>query len=123
MNEKNQILIAMLLNGKNQTEKMLQQKMLSFLVKELEDESTLDNDEFILLVEDVAGNRPLSVNYMRKLLEQTGAFVFHNGVWTYNKDFGLNGNRMVWEDFRTLFGMQKVSPLVTTDDAENGAFI
>ncbi len=123
MNERNQILIAMLLNGENQTEKMLQQRMLSSLVKELEDESTLDNDEFILLVEDVAGSRPLSVKYMRKLLDQTGAFGFHNGVCAYNKDFGLNGDRMEWEDFRTLFGMQKVSPIVATDDAEKDAIV
>ena len=113
----------MLLNGKNQAEKSLQQRMLSFLVKELEEESTLDNDDFILLVEDVAGNRPLSVNYMRKLLEQTGAFVCTNGVWAYNKDFGLNENKIEWEEFRKLFGIQKVIPMVTTDDAEKDAII
>lgn len=83
-----------------------------------------DEDEFSLLVEEAAGNRPVSVKHAKELIEKVGCFVFDGAVWRYNHAFNLENGKVTWEQFLGLF--QEEKNILKTEgniDAEKAAIV
>lgn len=118
------VLLAVLLNGKNEFEVGLQYRLILQMIKNLSSSQDLDEDEFLLMVEDVAGNQPVSVNYARKLLLQSGCFLFDGENWKYNDELQLEGKKISWDQFTELFREEKVSQRhVSQTDGKKAAII
>lgn len=88
--------------------KLLYQLILQMITCITEGEEA-DADEFSLLVEEAAGNRPVSVNHAKELVEKAGCFVFDGKVWRYNDTFKLKNDKVAWEQFLGLFLEEKDS--------------
>lgn len=102
---------ALFLNGADEVDVKFQYKLLVLMLKNIQPGENFDEDEFALLVEAVAGNRPVSVNYAKKLLLQTGCFVFEDGNWGFHKGLEINGRQITQEDLIDFFGEKKVSTI------------
>ena len=84
--ENNIIAYALFLNGSNKFEVELQFSLISRMANNLLKNEEFDADEFGLLVEDIAGNQPISVNFAKKLLLQTKCFKFDGSDWKFNDE-------------------------------------
>ena len=62
---------AILLNGDSPRDIRLQYGMIERMIGRFESDGTLDNDEFSLIVEEVANNQPVSVKHGRKIILQS----------------------------------------------------
>lgn len=100
---KDVILRSLLLNANNEDDMEIQYKLITAMSALLNKGTEVDMDEFELLVEDTLGNRAVSVRKMKKLLEQTGAFLIVDGLWRYNSDFSFHKQTVEWEQFNKLF--------------------
>jgi len=100
---------ALFLNGTEESEIKFQYKLLLRMLENLQSDQDFEEDEFALLVEAVAGNRPVSVNYAKKLLLQTNCFVFDGGNWRFHKGLEMNGRQITQEELLSFFGKKKAS--------------
>lgn len=99
---------ALFLNGSNETEIQLQYKLLLWMLQNLQSGREIDEDEFALAVEAVAGSRPVSVKYAEKLLLQTGCFLLDGGNWTIPSELELCGRPVTQENLIDFFREKKV---------------
>lgn len=115
---------AMLLNGNDPREIKLQYGLMKQMVDRIENDSELDEDEFSLIVEEAANNQPVSVNYARKLILQSKAFLLYGDSWKYNEDLDLGSGKVQWEQFAAIFQKEKaVSDSNARMDIEKEAII
>lgn len=118
------VLCATVLNGSNEYEIELQYQIILQMIKNMSSSQELDEDEFFLMVEDVAGNQPVSVNYARKLLLQTKCFLFDGEKWKYNDELYLGKEQIPWEQFVGLFKGEKVAQShISQTDEKKAAII
>ena len=99
--------LAMLLNGTNPWDLKLQYGIMEQMVKRVKNNSELDEDEFTLIVEEVANNQPVSVNHAKNLIMQSNSFLLERGSWKYNNDIDLGYGKVQWEQFVALFQKEK----------------
>lgn len=97
------ILRSLMLNADNVVDLELQYKLIIAMITLINKGTEVDMDEFELLVEDMVGNRAVSVRKAKKLLEQTGAFVVVDGLWKYNDGFVFHKQAVDWNQFTKLF--------------------
>ena len=117
-------IFALLLNGENQAEIELQYALICRLIDNPMLNRDLDEDEFALLVEDIAGDRPISVNHAWKLLLKTNCFRFENGGWYYNTEFDAGDGKIPQEQLIALFkDKEKPSPLQSQADEKKAAIL
>lgn len=115
---------ALLLNGTKITEIRLQYRLITKLIQWLQKYGEIDEDEFILIVEDAAANQLVSVKYAASLLQKSGCFVPEGEYWKYNDALDLGKGNVTWEQFVSLFQEEKsVSKDYGQADAEKDAVI
>lgn len=100
---------ALVLNGKDKFEVELQYKLLLQMLENPLLDQDFDENEFELLVEEIAGNQPISINYAKKLLIQTNCFMFDGIRWKYNEELCIGETEVTQEDLIQLFKKKKVS--------------
>lgn len=103
------VLLALLLNADNGSDIEMQYLLLTGMICLMEQNIEVDNDEFELLVEHGLAGKLISVRKARRLLEQTGAFSFWDGRWTFNEGLTLYNETFDWTRFTALFTSKNVS--------------
>lgn len=105
--ENNIIAYALFLNGSNKFEVELQFSLISRMANNLLKNEEFDADEFALLVEDIAGNQPISVNFAKKLLLQTKCFIFDGTDWKFNDELYIEKWKVAPEQLADIFNRKK----------------
>lgn len=96
-----------LLGKENKADIKFLYRLILLMINCISDSDEPDDDEFSLFVEEAAGNRPVSVNYAKGLIEESGCFVREDGVWKYNRKLDLGFGKVSWEQFLELFYEEK----------------
>lgn len=112
---KDVILRSLLLNAGNATDMETQYKLITGMIALFNKGTEVDTDEFELFVEDIVGNRAVSVPKAKKLLEQTGAFLIADGLWKYNDAFVFYKQAVGWDQFTELFITKNTANLVLAE--------
>lgn len=113
-----------LLNTNDKADIKLLYRLILQMIHCISEEGELDEDEFALLVEEAAGDRPVSVNYAKELVQGSGSFVYENETWKYNPDVDLGYGKISWEQFLAMFRKEKRSLLNNGQmDQEKSAII
>lgn len=122
--EESIIVHALCLNGTDEFEMKLQYRLLLWMLKNVKSDQELDQDEFALGVETVAGNRPVSVSHARELLLRTNCFVIEEGSWKFQKELRVDGRQITQEKLLDFFGEKKVSQVRDLQmDAKKSAIV
>lgn len=122
--EESIIIHALCLNGADELEIRLQYRLLLWMLKNVKPDHWLDQDEFVLGVETVAGNRPVAVSYAKELLLRTNCFVFESGNWKFQQEFMVGGRQITQENLLDFFGEKKVSQACNLEmDAKKSAIV
>lgn len=100
---------ALFLNGTDEFEIEFQYKLLLWMLENLQLNQEFDEDEFALVVEAVAGGRPVSVNNAKRLLLQTNCFVLDGGNWRYRKELEMDGRQITQEKLLGFFSDKTVT--------------
>ena len=98
---------AVLLSQNNNADIKLLYLLILQMIHSISESGELDEDEFSLLVEEAAGNRPVSVNHARELIQGSGCFVYEDEVWRYNRALDLGYGEISWEQFAAMFHEEK----------------
>lgn len=98
---------VVLLAQDNKADIKLLYRLILQMIHFFSEDGELDEDEFSLLVEEAAGNRPVSLNYAKELVQESGAFVYENGTWKFNSALDLGYGEISWEQFIALFRKEK----------------
>lgn len=98
---------ALVFSGSKRSDVRLLYRLIYQLMDSISQEEIVDADEFSLIVEEAAGKRPVSVNYAKELLENSGCFVFDGEIWKYNPALNLGNGKVTWEQFQELFEGEK----------------
>lgn len=119
------ILRSLLLNADSASDIETQYKLITGMISLMNEGAKVDVDEFALLVENVVGNRTVSVRKARKLLEQSGAFFVVDGVWKYNNNFMFHKQAVEWKQFTELFitGDKTNTADLSSEDKERDSII
>jgi hypothetical protein len=99
---------AILLNGDSPRDIRLQYGMIERMIGRFESDGTLDNDEFSLIVEEVANNQPVSVKHVRNIILQSKSFLLDGDNWIYNEALDLGYGKVSWEQFTSIFQKDKI---------------
>lgn len=106
------IFYAVYLNGKDKSEVELQYQLILQMIKSYQQMHEIDEDDFSLMAEEIAGNRPLSVNYAKKLVKQTTLFRYNGENWEFNEELYFNGVKVSFDQLTELFfGKQASVPV------------
>lgn len=113
-----------LLGGNNNLDIKLLYRLIVKMIDCISEDGEPDMDEFSLLVEEVAGNRPVSVNYAKHMMERAGCFVYDGETWKYNHALDFGNGKVTWEQFLELFHEEKsIQKDEGKMDAEKAAII
>lgn len=112
------ILRSLFLNAETMADTETQYQLILGVIDQLQSGETVDEDTFALLTENVIKGRSVSVRKARRLLEQTGAFVFTDGCWQYNSALTPGGEALDWEHFSAMFKPKKTKSPSLSQGAE-----
>lgn len=101
------LLRALFLNAGTAGDLETQLCLIRGMIQLLQSGETVDGDAFALLTEDAVRGRSVSVRKAKRLLEQTGAFVFQDGIWQFNSALTPGGETLDWPQFTALFQERK----------------
>lgn len=117
------IFYATHLNGEGRIEVELQYQLIRQMIKNYQQMQEIDEDDFSLMVEEMAGNRPLSVNYVKQLVSQTDIFRFNGENWQFNDELYFGGNKVSFAQLIELFFGESVSARTDLQTYEKKAAI
>ncbi len=107
------VFYATCLNGKDRTEVELQYRLILQMIISYQRTQEIDEEDFLLMAEEIAGNRPLSMNYTKKLVKQTEIFRYNGEYWEFNDELYFGGDKVSFEQLAEVF-------LGKQDSAEEG---
>lgn len=123
--DKDVILRSLLLNADKAVDLEVQYKLITSMIELINKGIEVDMDEFELLVEDIVGNRAVSVRKAERLLEQTNAFSIIDGQWRYNDSFLFDKQVLKWEKFIELFTQERldIESGISCESKESSAIV
>lgn len=98
---------ATLLSQNNNADVKLLYQLILQMIHSISESGEMDEDEFSLLVEEAAGNRLVSINYAKELIQRSGCFVYEDEIWRYNQALDLGYGEVSWKQFLALFQEEK----------------
>ena len=96
-------ILAGLLEAETPRDRELQLTFLRAMTAAIRAGEELDDDAFALLVEDSITGPAISTRRAARLVQETGAFVLKDGVWSYAAPLIDNGKALNLSDFAKLF--------------------